>query len=84
MTRLVFCRKYKQELPGLVAPPLPGQVGKDLYENVSEKAWKEWQSNQTMLINEHRLSLMEPDSRKFLMKEMHRFLENEEYARAEG
>ena len=58
MTRLVFCRKYKQELRGLLAPPLPGQVGKDLYENVSEKAWKEWQSNQTMLINEHRLSLM--------------------------
>ncbi len=84
MTRLVFCRKYKQELPGLGAPPLPGQVGKELYENVSERAWKEWQSNQTMLINEHRLSLMEPDSRKFLMKEMHRFLENEEYAKAEG
>jgi Fe-S cluster biosynthesis and repair protein YggX len=82
--RLVFCRKYKQELPGLLTPPLPGHAGKDIYENVSEKAWKEWQANQTMLINEHRLSLMEPDSRKFLMKEMQRFFENEEYAKAEG
>jgi Fe-S cluster biosynthesis and repair protein YggX len=84
MTRLVFCRKYKQELVGLVNPPLPGQLGNDIYENVSEKAWKEWQSNQTMLINEHRLRLTEPEARKYLMREMHRFFENEEYAQAEG
>ena len=54
-------------------PPLPSAVGLNIFENISEKAWKEWQNNQTMLINEHRLSLMDPDV-KFLTQEMHRFL----------
>lgn len=84
MTRIVFCRKYQQELPGLPVPPLPGSVGLSIFENISEKAWKEWQSNQTMLINEHRLSLMDLDARKFLTQEMHRFFDNQEYAKPEG
>ena len=84
MTRLVFCRKYQEKLPGLPAPPLPGSTGKDIFENVSEKAWKEWQENQTMLINEHRLSLINPDARKFLTQEMLRFFVNEEHAKPEG
>ena len=84
MTRIVFCRKYQQELPGLPVPPLPSAVGLDIFENISEKAWKEWQNNQTMLINEHRLSLMDSDARKFLTQEMHRFFDNQEYAKPEG
>ena len=84
MTRVVLCRKYQQELPGLLVPPLPGAIGIDIFENISEKAWKEWQNNQTMLINEHRLSLMDPDARKFLTQEMHRFFDNQQYARPEG
>ncbi|MGB0254268.1 MAG: oxidative damage protection protein [Litorivicinaceae bacterium] len=84
MTRIVFCRKYQQELSGLPVPPLPGAAGLDIFENISEKAWKEWQNNQTMLINEHRLSLMDPDARKFLTQEMHRFFDNQEYAKPEG
>ena len=84
MTRLVLCRKYQQDLPGLPMPPLPGAVGLDIFENISAKAWKEWQNNQTMLINEHRLSLMDPDARKFLTQEMHRFFDNQEYAKPEG
>ena len=44
------------------------------FENISEKAWKEWQNNQTMLINEHRLSLMDPDARKFLTQKCIVFL----------
>ena len=44
MIRLVFCRKYQElmDLPGLPVPPLPGAIGQDIFENVSEKAWKEW------------------------------------------
>ena len=84
MARKVFCRKYQENLEGMSSPPYPGEKGKDLFENVSEKAWKEWQNNQTMLINEHRLSLMDPDARKFLTQEMHRFFDNQEYAKPEG
>ena len=53
MSRTVFCRKYQEELEGLDFPPMPGKKGEDIYENVSKKAWEEWQAQQTMLINEN-------------------------------
>ena len=46
MTRTVMCRKYKEELPGLERPPYPGAKGQDIYDNVSKKAWDEWQSGE--------------------------------------
>ena len=76
MIRLVFCRKYQKSYR-VFQSLFPGAVGQDIFENVSEKAWKEWQGNQTMLINEHRLSLMDPDARRFLTQEMLRFFDNE-------
>ncbi len=62
MTRTVFCRKYQQELEGLDFPPMPGKKGQEIWENVSKKAWEEWQNQQTMLINEKHLSLMDPNT----------------------
>ena len=84
MSRTVFCRKYQQELEGLDAPPMPGPRGQALYENVSKKAWQEWQSQQTMLINEKHLNLMDPNTRKYLQNQMERFLDNEPFDKAEG
>ncbi|MFR0692335.1 oxidative damage protection protein [Enterobacterales bacterium AE_CKDN230030158-1A_HGKHYDSX7] len=84
MTRLVMCRKYKEELPGLDRAPYPGAKGQDIYEHVSKKAWDEWQKHQTMLINERRLNMMNAEDRKFLTVEMDKFLSGEEYAQAEG
>lgn len=84
MSRMVQCRKYNKELPGLAVPPYPGPKGQEIYENVSQQAWQEWQAEQTMLINEKQLNLMDPDTRKYLQQEMDKFLANEEYDRAEG
>ncbi len=84
MTRLVFCRKYQKELEGLDAPPLPGARGLEIYQTVSKQAWSEWQKHQTMLINEKHLSLIDPDARKYLADQMHRFLSNAEVESAEG
>lgn len=84
MTRSVFCRKYQRELPGLAAPPLPGPAGADIFENVSAEAWQAWQQLQTMLINEHHLSLINPDARQFLQTQMAKFLANEDYERPAG
>lgn len=74
MTRTVHCQKLQQELPGLDYTPLPGELGQKLYDNISTKAWDLWLEQQTMLINEYRLNMMEPQSREFLLKEMQRFL----------
>lgn len=84
MTRTVFCRKYQQDLEGLDAPPYPGPKGQAIFETVSKQAWQEWQAHQTMLINERRLNMIEPDTRKFLQEEMDKFLSGEEHAQADG
>jgi Fe-S cluster biosynthesis and repair protein YggX len=84
MSRKVHCRKYNKELPGLLLPPYPGEKGKQIYETVSQQAWQEWQSQQTMLINEKQLNMMDPEARKYLMEEMEKFLNNEDHDQAEG
>lgn len=84
MSRTVFCRKYREELPGLDRPPLPGSRGQDIYENVSRRAWEAWQAQQTRLINEKRLNMLEPETRDYLMTQMARFFNNEETDTAPG
>ena len=84
MGRSVFCRKYQRQLPGLDAPPLPGAAGQDVFDNVSAKAWREWQHLQTMLINERHLSMVDRSAREYLSEQMRRFLANEEYEKPAG
>lgn len=73
MTRMVQCVKLHKEAPGLNAPPYPGALGKRIFENVSQEVWQQWLRHQTMLINEYRLSPIEPKARKFLEEEMEKF-----------
>ncbi|WP_097458896.1 oxidative damage protection protein [Mangrovitalea sediminis] len=84
MSRKVLCRKYQQEMDGLDFPPMPGAKGQEIFETVSKKAWQEWQQQQTMLINEKHLNLMDPNARKYLQVQMDRFLNNEAHDTAEG
>lgn len=74
MTRMVHCKKLNQELPGLPQPPYPGELGRKIYENISQQAWQQWLSQQTMLINEYRLSMIDPKAQTFLREEMEKFL----------
>lgn len=84
MSRMVQCKKYDKELPALAAPPYPGPRGQEIYETVSKQAWSEWQTQQTMLINEKQLNMMNADDRKYLQAEMDKFLNNEDFDKAEG
>ena len=84
MTRMVMCRKYGKELPGLDNPPYPGPKGQEIFDEVSKQAWEDWQAHQTMLINEKHLSLADPQTRKYLQEEMQKFFAGEDYDRAEG
>ena len=74
MTRMVFCARLGKELEGLDRPPYPGELGQRIFENISKQAWKEWIGHQTMLMNEYRLTPIDPKARKFLEKEMEKFL----------
>ena len=73
MSRTVQCVVLKREAPGLDRPPYPGPLGQRIFEHVSKEAWERWRAHQTMLINEYRLSPVEPKSRKFLEGEMEKF-----------
>ena len=84
MTRMIMCRKHQQELVGLANPPFPGSKGQDIYDNISQQAWDEWQTQQTMIINERQLNMMNADDRKFIMVEMDKFFAGEDFAKAEG
>jgi Fe-S cluster biosynthesis and repair protein YggX len=84
MTRLVHCRKFQKDLPGLPAPPYPGAKGQELYDTVSQQAWTDWQKQQTMLINEKHLNMANAEHRQYLQQEMEKFLDNEEHDQAEG
>lgn len=74
MSRMVNCLKLGREAEGLKFPPYPGEMGKKIFENISEEAWKMWVKHQTMLINEYRLSPADPKARKMLEEEMEKFL----------
>ena len=84
MTRLVNCVVLKQESEGLDFQPYPGELGKRIYENVSKHGWQRWVAHQTMLINENRISPVDPEARKFLEGEMEKFLFGEGSEKPEG
>jgi Fe-S cluster biosynthesis and repair protein YggX len=73
MSRQVNCVMLGADAEGLDRPPYPGELGVRIYENVSKEAWQRWLGHQTMLINEYRLTPMEPKARKFLEAEMEKF-----------
>jgi Fe-S cluster biosynthesis and repair protein YggX len=73
MTRKVQCVVLKREAEGLERPTYPGELGKRVYENVSKEAWGRWVKHQVMLINEYRLSPVDPKARKMLESEMEKF-----------
>jgi Fe-S cluster biosynthesis and repair protein YggX len=73
MARMVMCAKLGKELPGLSRPPFPGELGKRVFENISEQAWQMWQQHSTLLINHYGLNLRDPAAQKFLMEQMEEF-----------
>ncbi len=78
MTRMVNCVKLGKEAEGLKFPPYPGEMGQKIYETISNEAWKMWVNQQTMLINEYRLSPADPQARKMIEEEMKKFLFGED------
>ncbi|HBD20480.1 MAG TPA: oxidative damage protection protein [Arenimonas sp.] len=74
MSRTVFCLKTQAQAEGLPFVPWPGALGKRVFENIGREAWQQWLAHQTMLINENRLSPMDPKHRAFLEAEMEKFL----------
>ncbi len=73
MARMVHCIKLGKEAEGLDFPPVPGELGRRIFESVSKEAWLQWQRHQTMLVNENRLSLADARARKYLQTQMEQY-----------
>jgi Fe-S cluster biosynthesis and repair protein YggX len=70
MARMVNCVKLGREAEGMDFAPMPGELGKRLFDNVSKEAWQQWIRLQTMLINENRLNLADPRARQYLSEQV--------------
>lgn len=84
MSRSVFCEYEQRETEGMDFVPWPGELGKRVYAHVGKAAWAAWLAHQTMLINENRLSPLDPKHRAFLEGEMAKFLFGGDAAKPEG
>jgi len=73
MTRMVQCVYLKKEAEGLAFVTYPGELGQKIFDNVCKEAWQRWLKHQTMLMNENRLTPIDPAHRKFLEAEMEKF-----------
>ncbi len=84
MTRKVNCVALGKEAEGLAYQPYPGELGKRIFDNISQEAWQKWLAHQTILINEMRLSPINPEHRKYLVGEMENYLFGEGSEKPEG
>src|SRR5262245_34619484 len=71
--RIVFCAKFQRDLPGLDAPPWPGELGQRVFENVSLEAWKLWEERMKMILNEYRLLPFQKEAQELVAKHMEEF-----------
>lgn len=84
MARMIQCRKLKREAQGLDYPPYPGELGARIWREISKDAWAKWLDIQRRLVNEHHLSLADPEARKFLAGRMQAFLFDDQDVEAQG
>jgi len=82
--RLVKCIKFGTELPGLDTAPVPSDLGKKVYENVSKQAWQEFLDYFKMVVNEYRLDLTSPMADQVFEQKIQEYFFSENYTMPEG
>jgi Fe-S cluster biosynthesis and repair protein YggX len=71
--RIVHCVKLHQDLPGLDAPPWPGELGQRIYEQVSAEAWRMWEERMKMILNEYRLMPWQKEAQELVARHMEEY-----------
>ena len=84
MARMVNCVKLGKEAEGLERPPLKGELGQRVFDNVSKEAWKMWVAHSTMLVNEYRLELGTPEANRIWLSELEKYFFGEGSVAPEG
>jgi Fe-S cluster biosynthesis and repair protein YggX len=84
VSKKVHCQLLNEELDAIAFQTYPGELGKRIFENISQQAWQQWLALQTMLINENRLSPINPEHRAYLETEMEKHFFGEGSEKPEG
>ena len=71
------CSRCGSTADPLESAPLPGEIGEMVLARACPACWKQWLGAQVMLINEYRLSPVNPEHYQFLVKEMKSYLKLE-------
>ncbi len=73
----IYCKKLQKEATQMIKAPFPGEIGERIIKNISAEAWQEWLELQTKIINENRLSPINPEHKDIIKNEMIKFLFND-------
>ncbi|VAW33017.1 FIG001341: Probable Fe(2+)-trafficking protein YggX [hydrothermal vent metagenome] len=71
--KTINCIKYGKNQQSIGYIPYPGELGKKIHLQISQKFWAEWLNYQIMFINENRLSPINPKDRKRIEETMQKF-----------
>ncbi len=74
MTRFIYCKKLGKQAQGLENPIWHGEIGVRIFNEISAEAWQEWLRQQTILINEYKLSPLDKEDKKYLASQMEAYL----------
>ncbi|WP_225639226.1 oxidative damage protection protein [Candidatus Profftia sp. (ex Adelges kitamiensis)] len=74
MSRNIFCTFLRKEAKKQDFQLYPGELGIRIFNEISKEAWLQWVDKQTILINEKKLSMVNPKDCKLIEREMVRFL----------
>jgi Fe-S cluster biosynthesis and repair protein YggX len=73
MARIVKCVKLGKDAEGVKWKPFDDELGKKIFDNVSQEAWMMWLEHSKMLINEYRLDLMSPRAQQILREQVEQY-----------
>src|SRR3977135_1995126 len=82
--RVVHCVKFDKDMPGLERIPWKGELGKRVYESVSQEAWKTCTEQSNRLMNEDLLTPLYPQSQKIMEEQREQFFFGEGAKLPEG
>ena len=70
---MVNCVKLGKEAEGVRYKPFDNELGKRIWENVSQEAWKMWLEHSKMIVNEYRVDLASSRGQQILLDEAEKY-----------
>lgn len=73
-SNLITCVRCGLEGPRLPKPPLSGELGRAVYEQVCQNCWTEWRAQSVLIVNHYGLQPADPNDRAQIYEFMKEFL----------